>query len=208
MRCLGRLVLLVILVLAVSAGYFYRTELVRWGRGVLDPITIERRTGRPSAEAMASVERKLAAWPMSDADSLLLTASELASLVVRGAEGLGLAGLDSTTVELGDRTIRVRTLIPTSRLPERWREMLPGDGAPYEEVIAHGTLTPVRPGLAEWQLEQVLVRGLPLPSDLVGRVLGRVTGRASDGRLEMTLPSAVRGFRVRPEGVAIYRSER
>jgi hypothetical protein len=64
----------------------------------------------------------------------------------------------------------------------------------------------VRPGTAEWDLDRVIVRGLPLPSDVVSRILSRVTGRAGDGRLRIAMPEQVQGFRVRPEGVAIYRS--
>jgi hypothetical protein len=74
-------------------------------------------------------------------------------------------------------------------------------------VIAEGELSPARSGTAEWRLDRVIVRGLPLPAELVGRVINRVTGQATDGRLLVTLPRQVSGFRVRPEGVAIYRSE-
>jgi hypothetical protein len=72
-------------------------------------------------------------------------------------------------------------------------------------VIAEGELTPVRPGVAEWRLDRVVVRGLPLPAELVGRILNRVTGQATDGRIQVQMPEGVTGFRVRPEGVAIYR---
>ena len=75
-----------------------------------------------------------------------------------------------------------------------------------EEVIATGTLTPVRSGVAELALTRVIVRGLPVPSQMVSRVIGRITGRADDGRLEILMPQSISGFRVRPSGVTIYRT--
>lgn len=206
MRCLGRLVLAIILVLLLSAAWLYRGELTRWGRGVIDPMSVVRRTGTSSPEALSRATTKLRALAREGGDSVLLDASELASLLVSGSSLLGVDGVDSVAVELADRSIRVRTLVATRRLPERYRRLIPGTPAEFEEVVIVGDLTPARPGIAEWRFDRVMVRGLPLPADLVARVLGQATGAASDGRLEVSLPPEVSGFRVRPEGVAIYRS--
>ncbi len=196
----------VLLILLLAAGWLYRGEVVRWGRGIVDPMSVVRRTGAPSPAARASAEQKLRALVTTRPDSVLLTASELASLVVAGSDLLGVDGMDSVQVELGDRSMRVRAMLATDRLPARLRDLIPGTPAPYEELIIVGNLTPARPGIAEWEFTRVLVRGLPLPADMVARVLGRVTKQASDGRVEVVLPREVSGFRVRPEGVAIYRS--
>lgn len=208
MRCLGRLVFGVVLLLLLAAGWLYRDELLRWGRDLRDPMAAARRTGHPSAEAERAAFRKVDALLRERPDSILLSADEMASLVARGAQILPDQPLDSISVELGDRSLRIRTMVNTARLPQRARDYLPLQPAPFEEVIASGTLTPVRDGLAELRLERVLVRGLPVPSDVVGRVLGKVTGRGSDGRLEIAMPRGVTGFRVRPDGVAIYRTGR
>lgn len=206
MRCLGRIFLAIVLILLLAAGWLYRDDISRYVRGVVDPMSVVRRTGAPSPEALASAERKVIQLVAERPDSVLLTASELASLVVQGSELLGLRGIDSVTVELGDRSIRVRALVETSELPARIRNAIPGVLDGQEEVIAEGPIAPVRPGTAEWRLRRVIVRGLPLPADLVGRILGRVTGGESDGRLLIGMPDRIAGFRVRPEGVAIYQS--
>jgi hypothetical protein len=205
MRCLGRIVTLCILLLLLAAGWLYRTEITRYFRGVVDPMSVARRTGAPSAEALASAERKIITLMAEQPDSILLTANELASLMVHGTELLGVRGVDSVSVELGDRQVRVRSMIQTAQLPERIRAAIPGDPSPWEEVIAEGELAPARPGVAEWRLDRVVVRGIPLPAELVGRILNRVTGQSTDGRVVVELPRDVSGFRVRPEGVAIYR---
>jgi hypothetical protein len=206
MRCLGRFVALLLLLVALGAAWLYHTEITRYVRGVVDPMSLARRTGAPSPENLRGAEAKLARLVAERPDSVLLTAGELASLLAEGGNLFGVTGVDSVTVELGDRRVRVRALLDTDLLPARYRQMIPGDPARYEEVIAEGELVPARPGTAEWTLERVIVRGLPLPSDVVARLLGRVSGRQSDGRLTVQLPADVRGFRVRPEGVAIYRS--
>ena len=204
MRCLGRIVSLILLVILLVAGWLYRTEITRAIRSITDPMSVVRRTGTPSPEALARAERKIVTLTSEQPDSVLLAADELASLVVRGTELLGVQGVDSVSVELGDRSIRVRAMVDQSRLPERIRRVIPGDAAGWEEVIAEGELNPSRAGMAEWKLERVIVRGLPLPADLVGRVVNRLTGTDNDGRLVVKMPPQVTGFRVRPEGVAIY----
>lgn len=206
MRCLGRLIFAFLLILLLAAGWLYRQEVGRWVRGLLDPAAERARIGHPSASADSSARRKLELLLRSRPDSVLLTADEMATLVASGLRVLTFDGLDSTSVELGNRTIRVRTLVHTDRIPERVREVSPIHPDSIEEVIASGELTPVRSGVAEWKVSHVLIRGLPVPSNLVAKALGRLSGRTSDGRLIISLPPGITGFRVRPEGVAIYRS--
>ncbi len=206
MRCLGRVVSAIVLILLLSAGWLYRGEITRYVRGVIDPISVARRTGAPSEAGRTSARAKVSELIADRPDSVLLNASEMASLVADGSELLGVRGVDSVRVELGDRRIRVRALIDLAQLPDRLRAAIPGAATDREEVVAEGPLTPARPGVAEWQLDRVVVRGLPLPAGLVARVLGRLTGRESDGRVLIRMPDAIEGFRVRPEGVALYRS--
>lgn len=200
------MVALLFVAVLLAGGWLYRTEITRYVRGIVDPISLARRTGTPSPDALASAEAKVGILALEQPDSVLLTASELASLLGGGSSILGFSGLDSISLELGDRRVRVRTMVNTAKLPERVLRLWPGTPAPYEEVIAEGGLTPARPGVAEWQLERVIVRGIPLPSDVVGRLLTQATGQGSDGRITLSLPKDVQGFRVRPEGVALFRS--
>lgn len=205
-RCLGRIVGFILLLLVIGLGWLYRTEITRYVRGIVDPISVARRSGRPSPAALASAEAKVGQLARERPDSILLTPSELVSLLGRGSSVLGFSGIDSLEIELGDRSVRVRSMINTSQLPERIRQLWPGTPEAYEEVIAEGGLTPARPGVAEWQLQRVIVRGLPLPSEVVGRLIAQATGQGSDGRITLPLPADIQGFRVRPEGVAIFRS--
>ncbi len=205
MRCLGRLISLIVLLILLGAGWLYRDELTRWVRGRIDPITIQRRIGHPSQTALASAVEKVRLLEREKPDSILLNADEMASLVAAGSSFLGGAALDSVSVELGDRTVRMRGLIDGSRIPDGWRKVIPLDLNGPQEVVMGGTIAPVRPGVAEWDLDRVMLRGVPVPSSLIARAVGSASGAGSDGRLEITLPRGIQGFRVRPEGVAVYR---
>lgn len=205
MRCLGRIVSLFLLLLLLGVGWLYHDEIFRWGKDVIDPMAKARRTGHPSLEAESSALGKIDSLLRSQQDSIVLSADEMASLIAVGATFLPRDPLDSIAVELGDRTVRIRTMVNSARLPEAVLTKLPITPEPYEEVVATGTLTPGRPGVAELQLDRVMVRGLPVPSDLSARLIAKATGRPSDGRLQIMMPRGVVSFRVRPTGVAIYR---
>jgi len=50
---------------------------------------------------------------------VVLTPSEMASLLAQGASFLPGATFDSISVELGDRTARIRTLVDSATIPPR-----------------------------------------------------------------------------------------
>src|SRR3990172_13392290 len=118
MRCLGRLVLAIVLLLLLAAGWLYREELTRWVRQRLNPAAEAHRVGHPSEPALTSATRKADSLLRFQPDSILLTPDELAAIVAAGARFLPAGTLDSISVEPGNRTIRVRTLVRTSRLPK------------------------------------------------------------------------------------------
>ena len=205
MRCFGRLVLFAILLAAAAAGWFYRDEVRRWVDQRFRPTSAAARIGRPSPAALHAAMARLDSLLRPRQDSVVLTPSEMASLLVRGTTFVPGVTLDSITVELGDRTVRVRALVDSVSIPASWRALIPGRPAPNQEVVIRGTLTPVHAGLAEFELQHVSVHGIPLPSEVIARMATHAAGRGSDGRLDVVLPQTVGGFRIRPTGVAIYR---
>ena len=100
--CLGLIALLVI-------GWLYRDRVVREGRQLLGRIEGSRATtaapatrGRPGSRALASAEAKIDSLNGWHADSVVLTASEVASLMGSGLAPAFRKELDSLQVELLD----------------------------------------------------------------------------------------------------------
>lgn len=204
MRCLGRLLLLVILLVLAGAAWLFRDDLHRWVERRLNPAAAAARIGHPSAEALTSAMSKLSLLQAARRDSVVLTADEMATLLIRGTNFLAGATRDSLSLELEDRAVRIRTVVESARIPSAVRDLIPGS-RPYEEITVTAEMTPVHAGLGELALRHAAVRGVPLPGDIVGRLASQVAGRSSEGRIEVILPEVVGGFRVRPEGVVVYR---
>lgn len=204
MRCLGRLALLVILLVLAGAAWLFRDDLHRWVEHRLNPAAAAARIGHPSAEALTSAMSKLSSLQEARRDSVVLTPDEMATLLIRGTNFLAGAARDSLSVELEDRAVRIRTVVESARIPSIVRDLIPGNRT-YEEITVTGELTPVHAGLAELEPRHAAVRGVPLPGDIIGRLAAQITGRGGEGRIEVILPEVVGGFRVRPDGVAIYR---
>lgn len=205
MRCLGRLVLLVLLVVGAAGAWLYRDDIRRLVDRKLHPGAAAARIGRPSPASLRSAQAKLDSLQRIRPDSVVLDAGEMASLLAQGASFLPGVAFDSISVELGDRTTRIRTLVDSASIPARWRALIPGRAVRFEEVVLTGTLAPVRAGLAELDVQHVSVHGIPLPADVIARLATSASGRGTAGHLEVVLPQTVSGFRVRATGVAIYR---
>jgi hypothetical protein len=204
MRCLGRAISLVVILLILAAGWLYRDELQRWIRGVEDPMAQARRNGEASPTARSSGNRKIASLAVAHADSVVLNASETAAVLLDGLGWQEGAIIDSVHLELGDGTVRLSGQLLTSTLTNAVREYVKLPLKSREPVMLSGQLNPVHAGIAEWRLEHVSIHGIPLPADLAGRVLGEVGVKADGGRLQMILPQGVGGFRVHPEGMTLY----
>ncbi len=205
MRCLGRLVFLFVLLIAAGVAWLYRDDLRRWVDVKLHPASAVARVGHPSPGSLKSATAKLDQLQRNRPDSVVLNASELASLVTHAGSLLPGVAFDSLTLELGDRTVHIRAMVDSTAIPPAIRMFIPGGPRRFEELILSGTLTPVRAGLAELDVEHVTLQGIPLPSELLARLANATSGKATGSRLDVVLPETVGGFRVRPEGVAIYR---
>lgn len=204
MRCLGRLVWLAILLMAAAAAWWFRDDIHRWIDRTLHPAAATAGIGHPTPSALSRARAALRSLNGPGCDSVVLDADEVAALLVHGTNFLpGVVG-DSLTIELEERAIRIRTVVDSARIPAVLRDLIPGRRA-YEAVTLDGSLTPVRPGYGEFQIRRATVRGVPLPAGIVDGVVSRITGRGSDGRLPLSLPPEVGGFRIRPDGMTVYR---
>ena len=202
--CLGLIALLLI-------GWLYRDRVVREGRQLLGRIEGSRATtaapatrGRPGSRALASAEAKIDSLNGWHADSVVLTASEVASLMGSGLAPAFRQELDSLQVELLDGEVRARARLRTARLPRELVGPLAAVLRPHEPVEATGPLRVTGPGTGEWAVRSLQIRDFPVPASSVRTLITRAVGDTTGGTVPWTVPAGVRAVRVRPTGVTLY----
>lgn len=203
-RALGCLVV----VGSLALGWLYRDQVVRAARGYLDrghaPAAVTTSPGRPGAKALASAKSKVDSLNGWGADSVVLTPSELASLIGDGMDAEVRRQLDSMRVEPLDGELRVRARLRTGRLPSEVLGPLAIALHESEPIEAIGPLRVVRPTLGQWDVRSIRIRELPLPADLVPRVVGRVLGDSREETVPVRIPSGVRAIRLAPGSAILY----
>jgi len=173
-------------------GWRDRDRLIGYWHQVVDRSSpaAEGSTGRAGADALARAQSKIDSLNGWRADSVVLSAAEMASLVGAGLDGRIRNELDSLAVTLGDNRIAVAGRIRTAGLP---REVL-------------GTLAVTGPGQAAWTVSEFRVRDFAFPAEMVPRVVGVVTGTREGGVISIAIPAGIGRVRVHPDGVTLYPS--
>ncbi|MEO7363784.1 MAG: hypothetical protein ABI120_25860 [Gemmatimonadaceae bacterium] len=161
----------------------------------------------PSADAIASLESK------SGPAYITLGAGDLAGFLAEGLQQVLPQSASSVQVAIVDDVMRVRSEIPLRELggkalPEFVSDLL----SARDTVEMAGVLEMVRPGLAQFRVREVIVRGIALPPRVVPPLLGalrksapRRDSIATDG-VAITLPKSVADVRVSRGRVTLYKS--
>lgn len=207
--CLGLLAALVV-------GWLYRDRVVREGRRLLGRIEVPAAPavaaagsrGRPGARALASAEAKIDSLNGWGADSVVLTPSEVASLMGRGLSPEFRSELDSLQVELLDDEVKVRARLRTARLPKEVVGPFAAALRPNEPVEATGPLRVTGPGTGEWVVRSFQIREFPVPASAVKRLISRALNDPTREAVPWKVPAGVRAVRVRPGGATLYGAPR
>jgi hypothetical protein len=202
-RVLGCLVVLG----GLALGWLYRDQVVRAAREWLaraEAPAPAASAGRPGARALASAKSKVDSLNGWGADSVVLTPSELASLVGDGLDAEVRRQLDSLRVEPLDGEVRIRARLRTGRLPSDVVGPLAFVLRETEPIEAVGPLRVLRPSVGEWDVRSIEIRELPLPADLVHRVVGRVLGDPQQESVPLRVPPGVRAIRLTPGAAILY----
>ena len=200
-----RLLLVLFLLLLLGGGWLYRHELAgmwrfwRSGKQAETPVT-----GRASARGLAAATDLVESLNGWRADSIVLTAEELASLLQAGLGGAAARYLDSVEVTLGNGDAIVTASLATEAIPR-------GALGPFrrlvrarERVSVGGELKVLGPEAGALQVDAVKLRGIPFPQSLVGRFMSSSLGASEDGTVRFKLPRGIRDLKVRPGGVVLY----
>lgn len=212
--CAKGLAMLGVVVLLV-AGWLFRDPIMetasRWlgpKRTGLPPVA-DTAVGAPTPSAVSSFAGKLASLKRpSGADSVILSANEMASLIGSGLDWRVRKTFDSLRVELLEGRFAVHARLDTREIPRDAFGPFAFMVREREPVMLAGPLEVLGPGRGRWTLEDLSLRGVPFPRPMVRQLAQRMAGADSTGGLFVPLPPEVVDIKIRPTGVIVYRTRR
>jgi hypothetical protein len=199
------------LIAALVIGWMYRDRLASEARKVLGGFSggeTAASTGRPGSNALLSAHAKIDSLNGWRADSVVLSASEVASLIGTGLTPSLRSQLDSLRVELQDGSVAVSANLATARLPRELVGPLALALRDREPIEAAGPLRVVAPRMAEWALRSFRIRNFPLPQDAVPTLVSRALGDSSRRTVPVRIPAGIREIKIRPSGATLFGNAR
>ncbi|MEA2713378.1 MAG: hypothetical protein QOK27_1339 [Gemmatimonadales bacterium] len=199
------------LVVLLAIGWLYRDRLADelhrlLGTGLTPGETVT--SGRPGSRALLSARSKIDSLNGWRADSVILTPSEVASMIGVGLDPSVRSQLDSLEVQLLDGSIGVSALLSTARLPRELTGPLAVALRPKERIEAAGPLRVVQPRQAEWAVHSFRIRNFPIPRDAVPKLVSRALGDSSRSTVPIRIPAGIREIRIRPSGATLVGAPR
>jgi hypothetical protein len=202
--CLGLLVLL-------AVGWLYRDRVVSELGGLFGSSALVNKvtsSGRPGSRSLLSAKAKIDSLNGWRADSVILTASEVASLIGTGLDPEVRSQLDSLQVYLMEGSVAVRANLATARLPRDVVGPLAAALRPKEPVEAAGPIEVVGPRRAAWEIQSFRIRNFPIPREAISRLLSRATGDSAQRTVPVKIPAGIRAIRVHPSGATLFGTAR
>jgi hypothetical protein len=199
------------LVVLLAIGWLYRDRLTDELRRLLGsglPRGETLTSGRPGTRSLLSARSKIDSLNGWRADSVVLTASEVASMIGVGLDPSVRNQLDSLEVQLLDGSIGVSALLATARLPRELTGPLAVALRPKERVEAAGPLQVVQPRQAEWAVRSFRIRDFPIPRDAVPSLVSRALGDSSRRTVPIKIPAGIQEIRIRPSGATLIGAPR
>ena len=199
----------VALVLALAVGWLYRDRLSAELGRLFDRSSAEASitTGRPGATALSSAKSKVDSLNGWRADSVVLTASEVASLIGAGLHPALRRQLDSLQVELQEGKVAVRAKLATARLPRELTGPLALALREREPVQAGGPIKVIGPGKAECAVQSFRIRDFPIPRDAVPKLMAKAFGDSTRS-IPVRIPAGIKEIRVHPYGAILLGAPR
>jgi hypothetical protein len=221
MGCLRRLGCLVLLVvLAAGAAWItssrWRPLLPAWVPGTEDARAIAADTGWAPVTPVGATRAEHALAALRDRSAKVYTSvspADFAGYVLMDLSGRLPPDGDSTEAVVIANQLRVRTSLDIRALggQQPWEPVfdLVGTRAP---LILAGEFDVVRPGVAEFRVQELSIHGVPVPGPMIPRLLRRVDsglhpiGMAANALL-VNVPAYVADIRATSGKILIYKSE-
>ncbi|HVX87586.1 MAG TPA: hypothetical protein VG940_01575 [Gemmatimonadales bacterium] len=200
-----RLAVALLVTFFILAGWAYRRELAgMWRFWRSDAPKEASVTGSASAAGLARATDLVDSLNGWRADSIVLTADELASLLQAGLGGAAARYLDSVQVTLGTDHATVRAMLATEAIPRRALGPFRRFVRARERISVGGRLAVLGPEAGALRVDAVSLRGLPFPTAMIGRFMSTSLDASEDGTVRFQLPKGIRDLKVRPSGVVLY----
>lgn len=183
------------------------STFARWfGRSQALPPVADTAVGAPTPSATASGKAKVgtlgrAAGP----DSVVLTPNEVASLIGGGIDWNVRKMYDSLRVELQEGKVVIHARLDTRALPPGTLGPFAGMFGQHEPLRMAGTLSIGRPGTALYDISEISLRGIEIPSPVVQSIAKQMAGATSEGAIPLKVDPAVSDIMVHPTGVVLYK---
>lgn len=221
MGCLRRLGCLALLVvLAAAAAWItsdrWRPLLPDWVPGTEDARAIAADTGWAPVTAVGATRAEHALAALRDRSAKVYTSvspADFAGYVLMDLSGRLPPDGDSTEAIVIANQLRVRTSLDIRALGGQgvWEAVFGVIGTRAPLGLA-GTFDIVRPGIAEFRVQELSIHGVPVPGPMIPRLLRRVdsglhpTGMAANALL-VNVPAYVADIRATSGKILIYKSE-
>jgi hypothetical protein len=202
--CLG-------LILLLAVGWLYRDRIAGEVRRLFGGSVVTNQvtsTGRPGSQAIISAQAKIDSLNGWGADSVVLTASEVASLIGAGLDPAVRSQLDSLQVYLMDGSVAVKASLATARLPRELVGPLAMALRPREPVEAAGPIEVVGPRRADWDVQSFRIRNFPIPRNAVSKLMARAVGDSTRSSVPVRIPAGIREIKIRPSGATLFGNSR
>jgi hypothetical protein len=201
-----------VLVIGVLAGLWWFREPIMhtfaswFGRSTALPPVADTAVGAPTPKATASGQAKVGNLRTSAGpDSVVLTPNEVASLIGAGIDWNVRKTYDSLRVELQEGKLILHARLDTRALPPGTLGPFAGMFGEHEPLRMAGTLSIERPGTALYDISEISLRGIEIPSPMVHAIAKQMAGASASGAVPLKVDPSVSDVKVHVTGVVLYK---
>jgi hypothetical protein len=201
----------VVVIGALALAWWFREPIMQtfthwFGRSTALPPVADTAVGAPTPKAVASGKAKVgnlrtAAGP----DSIVLTPNEMASLIGGGIDWNVRKMYDSLRVELQEGKLILHARLDTRALPPGTLGPFAGMFGEHEPLRMAGTVSIARPGIAFYDISEISLRGIEIPSPVVHSIAKQMAGASPSGAVPVKVDPAVTDVKVHTTGVVLYK---
>jgi len=205
---------LAIVICVLAVAWWFRAPLManvaHWfGRSTALPPVADTAVGAPTPGATASGQKKVGGLRTSSGpDSVVLTPNEMASLIGGGMDYNVRKMYDSLRVELQEGKLILHARLDTRALPPGTLGPFAGMFGEHEPLRMAGTVAIGSPGTAYYDVTEMSLRGIEIPTPFVKQLTKQMAGATPNGAVPVKVDPAVTDAKVHPTGVVLYKRAR